>query len=53
MEITYRGEGYAFAAVSYTRIVREDLVQAIFKITEGPRVLIEAHRIHRAHRRTG
>jgi len=41
MEITYRGEGYAFAAVSYTRTDREDLVQAIFKIDEGPRVLIE------------
>jgi outer membrane protein insertion porin family len=41
MEITYRGEGYAFAAVSYNRTVREDLVQAVFTIAEGPRVLIE------------
>ena len=41
MEITYRGEGYAFAVVSYTRIAREDLVQAVFTIDEGPRVLIE------------
>ena len=42
MEITYRGEGYAFATVSYDRIVREDRVQIVFAITEGPRVLIEA-----------
>jgi outer membrane protein insertion porin family len=41
MEITYRGEGHAFAAVSYTRTVREDLVQAVFTIAEGPRVLVE------------
>ena len=41
MEITYRSEGYAFAAVSYARTDREDLVQAVFKITEGPRVLVE------------
>jgi len=42
MEITYRGEGYAFAAVSYDRIVREDRVQVVFAVSEGPRVLIEA-----------
>jgi outer membrane protein assembly complex protein YaeT len=41
MEITYRGEGYAFAAVSYDRIAREDRVQIVFAVTEGPRVLIE------------
>jgi outer membrane protein assembly complex protein YaeT len=41
MEITYRGEGYAFAAVSYDRIDRGDRVQVVFAITEGPRVLIE------------
>ncbi len=41
MEITYRVEGYAFAAVSYTRTVREDLVQAVFTIAEGPRVLVD------------
>jgi outer membrane protein insertion porin family len=41
MEITYRGEGYAFAAVSYTRTDREDIVQAVFTIAEGPRVLVE------------
>ena len=42
MEITYRGEGYAFAEVRYTRSVREDLVQAVFTIAEGPRVLIQS-----------
>ena len=42
MEITYRGEGYAFAAVSYDRIAREDRVQVVFAVSEGPRVLIEA-----------
>ena len=41
MEITYRVEGYAFATVSYTRTVREDLVQAVFTIAEGPRVLVD------------
>ncbi|MBC2734538.1 MAG: outer membrane protein assembly factor BamA [Desulfobacteraceae bacterium] len=41
MEITYRGKGYAFAAVSYTRTDREDIVQAVFTIAEGPRVLVE------------
>ncbi len=42
MEITYRGEGYAFAEVRYTKSVREDLVQAVFTIAEGPRVLIQS-----------
>ena len=53
MEITYRGEGYAFAAVSYTRTDREDLVQAIFTIAEGPRVLIEHIEFTGRIRRTG
>lgn len=42
MEIAYRGEGYAFAVVSYDRMVREDRTQVVFAVTEGPRVLIEA-----------
>ena len=41
MEITYRREGYAFAEVRYDQSVGEDLVQVVFKIEEGPRVLIE------------
>jgi len=41
MEITYRGEGYAFAEVRYDRIVREDRVRVVFTVSEGPRVLIE------------
>jgi len=41
MEITYRGEGYAFTAVRYDRIFREGRVQVVFTVTEGPRVLIE------------
>ena len=41
MEIAYRAKGYAFTTVEYTQTIREDAVQAIFTISEGPRVMIQ------------
>jgi len=41
MEVAYRGAGYAFAEVTYDLRTRDDHVQAVFTITEGPLVMLE------------
>ena len=45
MELAYRDEGYAFADVSYAYELRDGRPHVTFRVTEGPRVILQTVRV--------